>query len=292
MSPLLLLFSCASTPGSGVVSLHDTTTEMLVALGRQDRLLAVTEPSFLSPAAAAAVADVPRLPGGAIAAETLLALHPAVVLGTDVVAERQPELPAALERAGVEVLFIDPAGLEGLWRSLGEVGAAVDAAPEAAALSERLRASLPPLPSREEAPLRVFFYDCCDPPFTAGGRAPVSELLHYLGAVNIFEDLDQDWATVSWEAASGRSPELIVVHDYDWSGQAGAAEKRAAVAANEWMAATPAIAADQITPMPLALALEGLRSLEALSSLAPHVAAARERRNTAPRSGANPLRKP
>ncbi len=290
MSPLLLL-ACTSPPGSGVVSLHDTTTEMLVALGRQDRLLAVTEPSFLSPAAEAAVADIPRLPGGAIAAETLLAMHPALVLGTDVVAERQPELPPALERGGVEVLFIDPEGLAGLWRALGDVGAAVDAAPEAAALSKRLRSSLPPLPSRED-PLRVFFYDCCDPPFTAGGRAPVSELLHYLGAVNIFEDIDQDWTTVSWEAAAGRSPELIVVHDYDWSGQAGAAEKRAAVAANAWLADTPAVTAGQITSMPLALALEGLRSLEALTSLAPHVAAAREHRRTAPKPGAHPVRNP
>ena len=281
--PLMISLSgCTAPPGAGVVSLHDTTTEMVAALDRTDALLAVTEPGFLSPGAEAAVAGLPRLPSGALSAEAILALRPATVLGTDVITERQPELTAALERAGVALLFIDPEGLDGLWRSLEQVGAAVDAGPEAASLGASLAASLPPVTTDDAldgGPVRVFLYDCCDPPFTAGGRAPVSELLRRLGAVNVFEDLDQDWATVSWEAAAGREPELIVIHDYSWEGQAGAPEKRASLSANPWLARSDAARPEHLITMPLALALEGLRSLEALPLLAPHVAAARARRS-------------
>ena len=113
--------------------------------------------------------------------------------------------------------------------------------------------------------LPVFFFDCCEPPFTMGGRAPLTELLPTLGARNVFADLDQDWARVSFEAAMARSPRLIVVHDY--SGE-GAPSEKLEVAARVFPGVPTVV-------LPLGLALEGPRTLDAPAVLGPAIEAAR-----------------
>lgn len=250
------LLACVATPvpeGRRVVSLHDTTTEIVVGLGRTADLVAITEPRFLSPSAEAAVRDVPRLPSGPVSEEAILALHPTRVLGTDVVTEQQPEL-ADLPGA----LWIDPAGLDGLWTAILAVGIALDAPPQA--YVARLQARLP---APVEGDLPVFLYDCCDPPFTMGGRAPLGEVLGRLGARNIFADLDADWAHVGWEAVAARRPALVVVSDYTWKGQADTEAKVAEIRAHLGDIAT--------VTLPLALALEGPRIVEAADRLRPAI---------------------
>lgn len=252
---LISLLACtpaAPPEGPRIVSLHDTTTEIVVGLGRAGDLVAVMEPEFLSAEASAAVATVARL-GAPVSGEVLRALHPTVVLGTEDVREHQPEL-SRLPNA----LWIDPAGLDGLWASVRAVGEAIGTPPDAylAALQARVPAPLP-------GELPVFTYDCCDPPFTMGGRAPLTELIDRLGGRNVFADLDQDWTRVSWEAAIARSPRLVVVDDYD--GEGDAAGKIAAVQAK--LPGVPTVV------LPLGLALEGPRTLDAVAVLGPAIAA-------------------
>lgn len=254
---LMVLVACtldAVPTGPRIVSLHDTTTEIVVGLGRAHELVAVMEPEFLSPEAAAAVADLPKL-SAPVSVEALRVLHPTAVVGTEDVPQHQPELerfPAAT--------WIDPAGLDGLWSAVGQVGAAIGAPTDAylAALKARV-----PAPVAGDLP--VFFFDCCDPPFTMGGRAPLTELLPRMGARNVFADLDQDWARVSWEAALVAEPRLVVIDAYD--GEGDAADKAAVV--REKLGDVPTVV------LPLGLALEGPRTLDAVEALRPAVEAAR-----------------
>lgn len=247
--------------GPRVVSLHDTTTEIVVGLGRADALVAVAEPAFLSPDAVVAVATVPRLPAGPVSAEAILVARPTLVLGTDVVVERQPELPTQL--GDVPARFIDPAHLADLWAEIASVASllSVDPAPYLSSLQGRL----PPPAAPDGPPIRVALYDCCDPPFVAAGRGPLDEILARLGAVNVFAPLDQDWTHVSWEALVAARPDLVVIHDYTWDGQAGVADKRAALLAHGIDAPT--------VVLPLALALEGPRVVEAAAVLGPAIRA-------------------
>ncbi len=256
-----------------IVSLHDTTTELVVLLGRADRLVAITEPRFLSDAALAAVAEVPRLPGGPLSVEAVAALRPDLVLGTDVVEEQQPALPAGLEALGISTWWMDPAGLDGLFRMTRELGQRLDASQQATAWVADARATLPaPV---EGPPVDVFIYDCCDPPFTAGGRSPATELLARMGARNIFAEVDQDWMTVSWEAVAAASPALIIVHDYPWQGQADIDGKLSTLRHHPLLAHTPAVQHDALVAVPLALTLEGPRVLELPALLAPVIDRAR-----------------
>lgn len=258
MALILSLACVAPAPADGprLVSLHDTTTEILVGLGRAKDLVAVMEPEFLSPEALEAVRGVPRL-GAPVSPEALHALAPTAVLGTEDVPSHQPEL-ANFPRS----TWIDPAGLDGLWSSFHAVGAAVGTPADAYVAQLQSRVP-PPVPGD----LAVFTYDCCEPPFTMGGRAPLSELLPRLGARNIFADLDQDWTRVSWEAAIAREPALVIVDDYEGEGDA---EQKLAVL-RERLPGVPTVV------LPLGLALEGPRTLDALDVLRPAVEAARGR---------------
>jgi iron complex transport system substrate-binding protein len=239
-----------------VVSLHDVTTEVVVALGAGNRLVGVQEPVDLPAQIKDAVAHIPRADG----LESILALRPTVVLGMAVVAEKSPELVSFLRAKGIEVWLGHPTGLDDVVTLVGEVGARVGARPAAESLAAKLRARLASAP-RVNNPKRVFVYDCCDPAFTAGRTAVLTDVIRRAGGQNIFADVPADWTKVSWEEVIARRPELIVIHDYQFEGQGGVAQKRQRLAAARSLAGVP------VTVMPLGLSLGGLRSFDGLEHL-------------------------
>lgn len=254
--------ACTNEPaptGPRIISLHDTTTEMVVGLGRAHELVAIMEPAFLSPAALAAVEGLPRL-GAPVSPEALAALHPTVVVGTEDIPQHQPELTNFPHST-----WVDPVGLQGLWAAIDTVGVAIGAPAEAyvQALQDKV-----PAPAAGDLP--IFVYDCCEPPFTMGGRAPLTELIALLGAKNVFEGLDQDWGRVSWEAAMVAKPALVIVTEY--SGEGAPTEKLVLV--KEHFGDVPTVV------LPLGLALEGPRTLDALDVLRPAIKAARPSQST------------
>lgn len=251
-----LMLGCATPevpPGPRLVSLHDTTTEIIVGLGRANELVAIMEPEFLSPAALEATKDVPRV-SAPVAAEALIALHPTAVIGTEDVPQHQPELTNF-----PNATWIDPAGLAGLWSSIATVGTAIGAPTDAYVAALKARVPVP-----EAGDLPIFVYDCCEPPFTMGGRAPLTELIGRLGARNVFADLDQDWGRVSWEAAMVTKPRLVIIDEYDGEGDAiGKIE-----VVRQRLGDVPTVV------LPLGLALEGPRTLDAIGVLRPAILAA------------------
>lgn len=248
-----------AAPDSGpprVVSLHDVTTEIVVALGATDRLVGVAEPVDLPPARLGTIAGVPRVGG----LESIVAADPDLVLGLGVVAEQDPELVAHLGGRGVEVLLADPATLDDVHALVATVGARLDSA-AADALVAELRARADAVTISPARRRRVFVYDCCDPPFTAGGRTVETELIERAGGENVFAGLDADWGNVAWEEVVARRPELVVIHDYRWDGQGDVAAKRAA------LRAIPSLGEVPVAVVPLGSVLGGLRSVDGLERL-------------------------
>jgi ABC-type Fe3+-hydroxamate transport system substrate-binding protein len=244
----MTLVACqvSRSPGeTRVVSLHDVTSEIAVALGA--RLVGVAEPMEPPPAWAASLREVTRVDG----LESILAVRPSHVLGLGVVGEQDPELVAALRARGVEVVLFDPRRLEDVDAMVARV-AAISSTSALPAIGELRR------PGGER---RVFVYDCCDPPFTAGGATVLSDLVTRAGGRNLFAGLDADWTHVSWEAVVAGKPELIVVHDYVWGDQDDVPGKRAALA-RHGLGDVPVVV------LPLPLSLGGLGSREAFERLA------------------------
>ncbi len=268
--------AAAARPGGAarVVSLHDVTTEIVVALGAVERLVGVSGAVQVPPEVARAVAGVPRVDG----AESIVKVRPTVVLGTDVVAERSPELVAFLRGRGVEVWLASPTTLDGVFAVVAQVAARVGAPARGQALVNGLQARVAAatrpgmVRAGGEAPagtgparraLPVFVYDCCDPAFTAAGKTVISDVIARAGGRNVFADLDADWTKVSWEAVVARRPGLVVIHDYAYEGQGDVAAKRAQLRAIRALAGLPEVV------LPLGLSLGGIRSVEALERLAP-----------------------
>ena len=70
------------------------------------------------------------------------------------------------------------------------------------------------------------------------GNNFTSKLIRHAGGVNVFEDLDKTWNTVSWEAVVEANPDVIVINDY---GDVTADEKIEILNSNEALAGVKAI---------------------------------------------------
>jgi ABC-type hemin transport system substrate-binding protein len=243
-------------PRPGVVSLHEVTSEIVVALGAKQNLLGVSEPADPTPELSRALAAVPRVES----LEAIVALRPELVLGLHVVAERDPELVARLREMGVDVYLANPSSPDDVLHMVRDVAARVKTVEAGDALIGSLKARFAGFESAGRS-TRVFVYDCCDPPFTAGKHAIVTELLARTGARNVFDELDADFAHVSWEEVVARRPEHVVVHTYELDGQADQEGKLRA------LRALPSLSGLPVTFVPLACSLGGLRSPEGLERL-------------------------
>ncbi|HMJ50672.1 MAG TPA: helical backbone metal receptor [Polyangiaceae bacterium] len=248
-----------------VVSLHDVTTELIVALGAVSRLVGMADLVDASDELRAATAGVPRVAGpspseGAGELEMLLTAQPDFVLGLQIVKLKSPDIVASLERHGKSVYLPALSSVSDVETLIREVARRLKKESE----GERLLADLAahvgaPAPARE--PRRVFVYDCCDPPFTAGRRTVLSDLIGRVGGRNVFGDVDAAYTHVSWEEVLLRKPELIVVHAYGEGGSADVSGKIAALRGIEALRALP------VTVMPLRYSLGGLKTGEAATVL-------------------------
>jgi ABC-type Fe3+-hydroxamate transport system substrate-binding protein len=252
----------AVAPGAGVrvVSLHDVTTELVVALGATNQLVGVVEPVDAPEEVARAIAAVPRV--GDL--ESILAVRPAIVVGLAVVAAQDPELVARLRGAGIAVYLAEPMTLDDVFAVTREVAARLGRGPAGDALAAELaaKASAPPPPAgAARHRTRVFVYDCCDPPFTAGRKTVLNDLIDRAGGDNVFADLAAGWSHVSWEEVVARRPELVVIDAYHYDGQGEVADKQRAVRAISALAGLPTVV------VPLGCSLGGPRSLEGLARL-------------------------
>jgi iron complex transport system substrate-binding protein len=268
-SALCALAGCTSHPrprltsGPRAVSLHDVTTEIAVAIGAADRLVGASEPIELPAAIRAAVLHLPRAGG----VESIVALQPTVVLGMEVVAQRSPDLVSHLRARGIDVWLGHPTTLDDVLGLVPAVGARLGVPAAAEALAARLRARVGPVVPAAGEPLRVFVYDCCDPPFTAARTAVLTDLIERAGGRNVFADVGADWTKVSWEAVVARRPQLVVIHDYDMDGQGDVAQKR------RQLAAIPTLTGVPVMVLPLGFSLGGLRSVDGLERLRAAIAA-------------------
>jgi ABC-type Fe3+-hydroxamate transport system substrate-binding protein len=260
-----LLAACSTPAASGeadgckqrLISLHDVTTEAVLRYGAGACLVGVSEPTDLDAGLVAQLSATPRVQS----TESVLAAKPTQVLALAIVAEHQPELFRELDRRRIGWTAPRLERLADIAALAADVAARSERQREAADWLARLAAVRP---AARPKPPRVFVFDCCAPPFTAGRRAVLSDLLAHAGAQNVFADVDDDWFHASWEAAIERKPDLVLIDDY--GGPANLAEKRAALARVLPLAELPVVV------LPLRDALGTIRSAEVVQQLTAAIA--------------------
>lgn len=203
------LHSAQAGAATRVVALAPPLGELLCALGDCGALVGVSDGEAHVLGDGLATLGEP----GALQAEQVLALEPAVALAREGVTER--DLARSLRRRGVRVHWLDVARMKAVAPTMQQIGALLgrEADGEAAAEAfERRRAELDGTYGVGDAePLRVFYQVSLDPLRTVDRRLPVSDAIELCGGLNVFPRLGTLEAPVSKQAVLLRQPDVIIV---------------------------------------------------------------------------------
>ena len=113
---------------------------------------------------------------------------------------------------------------------------------------------------------KVFVYDSGeDTPFTAGRYAMPTALIEAAGGINIMDDFQKSWGTVTWEEVIDRNPEIVVIVNY---GKVTAEQKRKFMMSNPAFANIDAVKNDRFVTLEYVEATPGPRNIKAIKKLA------------------------
>lgn len=211
-SPLYALDCGAATPDpSRIAVAGGSVTEILYALGEEERIVAVDTTSTYPPQAS----SHPRL--GYVrnlSTEGLLSMDPTLILGEHDMGPAS--VVSQLERMGIAVLQI-PEGFDaaGILDKVRCVAGAIGARDKSAALIEELEAQAADLasniPGADRPPRGVVLLALQEgAPLAAGRNTAGHGLLQMAGAVNVMAEIE-GWNPVSSEAMVRARPDFIVI---------------------------------------------------------------------------------
>ena len=198
-----------------IVSLAPNLTEIVYAVGAGNRLVGNT--TFCNyPAAARDVAKVGDTLQPSI--ERILALRPQLVFVST--ASQLETFTKQLNEHQIAVYITDPRDLEGVFRSIANVGDLLNETPSAAELAKQLRArdeqverSVAGLPR-----VSVFFQLSGQPLYSAGKTSFVTNLIERAGGRSVTADVNEAWPRLSDEAALASHPDAIIMLSGDAMG--------------------------------------------------------------------------
>jgi len=191
-----------------VISLAPNLTEIVFAIGAGDRLVGRTSYCDFPPEAKA-VAEVGDTLHPSL--ERIISLKPQVVL---ISTSSQLEVfTRQLQNQNIAVFVTDPHDLEGVFRSIGQIGEMLAHKEQANLLVQKLRARANAVQEavKQKPPVRVFYQVSAEPLYTAGHDAFVTDLMHRAGAASVTADVPGAWPKYSNESALAAKPEAIIL---------------------------------------------------------------------------------
>ena len=219
-----------------IVCLTEEPTEVLYALGEQDRIVGISGFTVRPPRARREKPKVSAFTSAKI--DEILALEPDFVVGFS---DIQADIAAELVRRGVEVWISNHRSIDGILEYVRRLGALVGVAARADAYADELKRGLDAI-GRDAAQLprrpKVYFEEWDEPPIT--GIRWVAELIRIAGGDDIFperaaEPLANARILENPDEVIRRAPDLILG---SWCGKKFRPEK---VAARPGWAAIPAV---------------------------------------------------
>ena len=270
-------------PPERAISNDVNLTEMMLVLGLTDRMVGYTGISgwkTLDEEMRAGVDELPELSEKYPSKEVLVGADADFFFagwnyGMKVGGEVTPE---TLDPFGIQVYELtescthimqkDKASIDDMYNDLLNLGRIFDVEDKATALVQNYRAELAAFTDNLEtdAPLRVFVYDSGeDAPFTAGLYAMPTALIEAAGGVNVMDDFNKSWGSVTWEEVVERNPEVIVIVNY---GNVTAEQKREFMMSNPAFAELEAVKNDRFVTLEYVEATPGPRNIRAIKTLA------------------------
>ena len=219
-----------------IVCLTEEPTEVLYALGEQERIVGISGFTVRPPRARREKPKVSAFTSAKI--DEILKLQPDFVVGFS---DIQADIAAELVRRGVEVWISNHRSVEGILDYVRRLGALVGAGDKANAYADELRRGLGAI-EREAATLprrpRVYFEEWDEPPIT--GIRWVAELVRIAGGDDVFperalEPLAKARILEDGDEVVRRAPDIILG---SWCGKKFRPEK---VASRPGWGAIPAV---------------------------------------------------
>lgn len=197
-----------------IISLIPATTEMLFAMGANDRLVGIGNYDKFPPA----VEKLPRV-GGLIDPnrEAILALKPDLV----VVYETQTELKTQLARAGIPMFNYAHKGLPDITATIRALGARVGSGPAADRVAADIEARLAAVRARvagQTRPRTLLIFGrepgALRQINASAGDGFLHDLLDVAGASDVLADMRRQSVTMSTEMILTRAPQVIIELHY------------------------------------------------------------------------------
>lgn len=191
-----------------IMTLTPGNTEILFALGAEDRIVAVDQWSDFPPAATAK----PRVAPFHLSLEQIVSFRPDLILST--YGSADPLLP--LERHGISVMIFAPRTFDDIYRNILVIGRLVDAEAQAASLVRAMRQRVATVVAqgRDTPRPKVFIeLDGSDPsrPFTPGAGSFIDALIRLAGGINVAAHSRTAWPQFSLEELIRADPDLIIL---------------------------------------------------------------------------------
>ena len=191
-----------------VVSLAPNLTEIVFAVGAGDRLVGRTSYCDFPPEAKA-VAEVGDTLHPSL--ERIIALKPQVVLVST--ASQLEVFTQQLQGQNIAVYVTDPHDLEGVFRSIGQIGEIVGEKDKANVLVQKLleRTNAVEAAVKQKQPVRVFYQVSGEPLYTIGHDSFITDLMRRAGGASVTADVPGAWPKYSNESALAARPEAIIL---------------------------------------------------------------------------------
>lgn len=194
-------------PPARVISLVPSFTTLVLRMGAGEVLVARTDFDT-----ARSVLPLPSVGTGFNPSlETIAALDPDLVIGF--AGPTDPGTPAALGNLGIPFAAFDSDSVDDVLRATEILGRIVGRPAEALALARNIELDLAAVAARTAAmdPVRAAVVIGGSPPWVAGPGSYMDELLEIAGGVNVFDDLQQPFSSVSPELFAVRKIDLILL---------------------------------------------------------------------------------
>lgn len=242
-----------------VITLAPNLTEIVFAVGAGDRIVGNT--SYCDyPEQAKNITKVGDTLHPSL--ERIIALRPQVVLVST--ASQLEVFTQQLQSQNIAVFVTDPHDLEGVFRSIEQLGRMLGQEQQATALVQKLRERTNTVEQRvkQEQPVRVFYQVSGEPLYTAGHDAFVTDLMRRAGAASVTAGVPGAWPKFSNESALAARPDAIILPT---GGSMGAANANVAEALRN----SPAARAGRVYKInDDHLARPGPRSVDGLEEMA------------------------
>lgn len=268
---------------SRAVSNDVNITEMMLALGLQDRMVGYTGVSSrenLSPALVKNLSGLVQLATHYPTQEILLNADADFYFagwnyGLKVGGEITPQ---SLEKFGIQTYELSEScihvmqrtqvSIEDVYNDLRNLGKIFGVSERAETLiadyKQQINNALAAV-TRSKTPTRVFIYDSGeDKPFTAAKYAMPTAMIEAAGGRNIMDDVEKSWATVGWEVVVERNPQLVVIINY---GDVTAEQKITFMKNNPAFKAMDAVKNNQFMVLEYDEATPGPRNITAIQKL-------------------------